>query len=331
MSETVSGEELEKINDYARKPLTEDKVFVFRVALCDNNIDRDGEKFSSGALRKLAKLFKGRTGIFDHDPKSSKQTARIFDTWVETLPEKTTTDGEVYRRLMAKAYMVRTASNSDLISEIQSGIKKEVSITCTMGEKLCSVCGEDMHKGGCDHEKGCEYGGRLCYHILDEPLEVYEWSFVAVPAQVQKMALKVWQQGETTMREILFRGKRIANGKWVQGYPCRYGWIGKEKDYIIPDYASALYTAEIDPETVGQYTGLTDMNGNKIFEGDIVVSDYIDYEDERGVIQWDSDIAKFIITFSTFTIDFDNVYGRELEIVGNVYDNPEHLERGNSI
>lgn len=143
MSETVSGEELEKINGYAREPLTEDKVFVFRVALCDNDIDRDGEKFSSGALEKLAELFKGRTGIFDHDPKSSKQTARIFDTWVETLPEKTTTDGEVYRRLMAKAYMVRTASNGDLISEIQGGIKKEVSVSCTMGKKLCSVCGAD--------------------------------------------------------------------------------------------------------------------------------------------------------------------------------------------
>lgn len=113
----------------------------------------------------------------------------------------------------------------------------------------------------------------------------------------------------------------------ADGYYLAYSG-GKEKDYIIPDYASALYTAEIDPETVGQYTGLTDTNGNKIFEGDIVVSDYIDYEDERGVIQWDSDIAKFIITFSTFTIDFDNVYGRELEIVGNVYDNPELLEAG---
>lgn len=88
MSETVSGEELEKINGYAREPLTEDKVFVFRVALCDNDIDRDGEKFSSGALEKLAELFNGRTGIFDHDPKSSKQTARIFDTWVETRLRK---------------------------------------------------------------------------------------------------------------------------------------------------------------------------------------------------------------------------------------------------
>ncbi|RGF94812.1 hypothetical protein DXA02_02835 [Ruminococcus sp. AM54-1NS] len=58
MSEKVSGEELEKINGYAREPLTEDKVFVFRVALCDNDIDRDGEKFSSGALEKLAELLR---------------------------------------------------------------------------------------------------------------------------------------------------------------------------------------------------------------------------------------------------------------------------------
>lgn len=133
------------------------------------------------------------------------------------------------------------------------------------------------------------------------------------------------RKGAITMRKILFRGKRTDNGEWVQGYPCRYGWIGKEKDYIIPDYASALYTAEIDPETVGQYTGLTDTNGNKIFEGDIV---WYDYEEERGIIQWDNDTARFIITCSTFTVDFDNVYGCELEIVGNVYDDPELLKGG---
>ena len=198
MSETVSGEELEKINGYAREPLTEDKVFVFRVALCDNDIDRDGEKFSSGALEKLAELFKGRTGIFDHDPKSEKQSARIFDTWVETLPEKVTADGEVYRRLMAKAYMVRTGSNGDLISEIQGGIKKEVSVSCTVKKKLCSVCGADMYENSCGHEKGREYGGKLCYHVLDEPLDAYEWSFVAVPAQVNAGVTKRFSLRETS-------------------------------------------------------------------------------------------------------------------------------------
>ena len=127
------------------------------------------------------------------------------------------------------------------------------------------------------------------------------------------------------MREILFRCKRTDNGEWVQGYICRYGWIGKEKDYIIPDYASALYTAEIDPETVGQYTGLTDMNGRKIFEGDTV---WNSYDEDYGKVEWDNDMAKFIITFPTFTVDFANVYGEELEIVGNVYDNPELLKGG---
>lgn len=127
------------------------------------------------------------------------------------------------------------------------------------------------------------------------------------------------------MRKILFRGKRTDNGEWVQGYPCRYGWIGKEKDYIIPDYASVLYIAEIDPETIGQYTGIVDKYGMKIFEGDVV---RYDYEEERGIVQWDNDTARFIITCSTFTVDFDSVCGEELEIVGNVYDNPELLKGG---
>lgn len=138
------------------------------------------------------------------------------------------------------------------------------------------------------------------------------------------------------MREILFRGKRTDNGEWVSGYyVVRKRPYFKDKgvnlEHIIYDNMviedgnykqfvdTIMTTYVVDPKTIGQYTGVTDTNGRKIFEGDIVIFDYIDYEDERGVVQWDSDIAKFIITFSTFTIDFDNVYGRELEVVGNIH------------
>lgn len=125
------------------------------------------------------------------------------------------------------------------------------------------------------------------------------------------------------MREILFRGKRVDNGEWIQGYPCHYGWIGKEKDYIIPDYASALYTAEVDPETVGQYIGIEDENGRQICDGDIV---WCEADEEYGRVEWDKDTARFVVRFSTFIADFDNLYGDEIEIVGNAYDNPEMME-----
>lgn len=96
----------------------------------------------------------------------------------------------------------------------------------------------------------------------------------------------------------------------------------------IADIINEQPTADVQEARHGKWEATELMYENGCTRCSECKTDYIDYEDERGVIQWDSDIAKFIITFSTFTIDFDNVYGRELEIVGNVYDNPELLEAG---
>lgn len=179
----LTDEMLGKINRFTRKTLTADEVYAFPVILCDNEIDRDNERFSVEAIRKLAGLFIGKTGIFDHNPKGENQTARIFDTEVKTDLDRLTSYGEPYVCLTAKAYMIRTGKSADLIAEIEGGIKKEVSVSCSVNKQICSVCGADMKKAPCTHIKGAEYGGCACSVILDEPYDAYEWSFVAVPAQ----------------------------------------------------------------------------------------------------------------------------------------------------
>lgn len=181
-AQVVTEEQLTAINRLSRRPLTADEVFVFSVNLCDNEIDRDCERFPLASLEKLGELFLGMTGVFDHSPKAENQSARIFETRLETA-DSVNSVGEAYAVLKAWAYMVRCDKNADLILEIDAGIKKEVSVGCAVEQVLCSVCGEDQKAGGCSHRKGEIYGEQLCHHLLVNPTDAYEWSFVAVPAQ----------------------------------------------------------------------------------------------------------------------------------------------------
>lgn len=180
-SSVGSAGELAAINSFAKTELTDEEVYTFSVVLCDNEVDRDCERFSEKALEELAALFVGRTGIFDHEWKAANQTARIYRT--ELLREKGRLNslGEQYVALKGFAYMLRSEKNEELIAEIDAGIKKETSIGCAAARRCCSVCGAEG--GGCGHIKGREYGGSLCYHELSEITDAYEWSFVAVPAQ----------------------------------------------------------------------------------------------------------------------------------------------------
>ncbi len=127
------------------------------------------------------------------------------------------------------------------------------------------------------------------------------------------------------MREILFRGKRVDNGEWVEGSlivlddgECR---IATSCLQGYDDNLLDVCAYKVDPATVGQYTGLTDKNGKRIFEGDIV-----EYEDEYGKIVYSVHEARFMIYFDTWCTDFDHIYGSEVEVIGNIHDNPELLE-----
>lgn len=182
----VTEADLRAINKYALEPLKAEDVFTFKLALCDNEVDRDYERFSMKALEGLKKLFMGKTGIKDHRWSADNQVARIYATEVVAQSEKTTEAGEPYAQLVAYCYMVKTASNADLIAEIKGGIKKEVSVGCAMGRATCTICGKGY--GMCGHRKGQSYhkdGTRkeVCTAILDDPMDAYEFSFVAVPAQ----------------------------------------------------------------------------------------------------------------------------------------------------
>ncbi len=201
---TPLQDDFDKIRQFTRKEFTADELYIFSLILCNNDIDRDYEKFSVSALNELAKLFIGKTGIRDHSMKAADQTARIFDTWVEKLPNRKTADGEDFYVLRAKAYMVRSEENKSLITEIEAGIKKEVSVSCSMALSTCSVCGKSRKNSGCSHINGRKYGGKTCFSILSNAADAYEWSFVAVPAQREAGVTKSFniEKGDSDMTDI---------------------------------------------------------------------------------------------------------------------------------
>lgn len=125
------------------------------------------------------------------------------------------------------------------------------------------------------------------------------------------------------MREILFRGKRVDNGEWVEGYysPVNIPITGNMGHFIN---VGGYRAVEIDPETVSQFTGLCDKNGVKIFEGDIVHVKARSCSFTGCVIYWSEEARYACKTKSG--IRYAICARLEFEVVGNIYDNPEFKE-----
>ena len=126
------------------------------------------------------------------------------------------------------------------------------------------------------------------------------------------------------MREILFRGKCIKTGEWVEGFFIGLYDPKIKKDTIkrayIDDGTVYATVDEVIPKTVEQYTGLTDKNGIRIFEGDIAKVD-----DDIYVCFWND--CNYEFGFTNSKRDFAIAYAQEVEVIGNIHDNPELLEK----
>ena len=224
-----TAEELKAINLLSKRELSAQEVFKFDVLLCDNRVDRDFERFTSAALEALAGLFYGKTGIFDHNWSAAGQKARIFKTEVVYDSGEAAPGGEGYAYLKASAYMLREG-NGTLISEIEGGIKREVSVGCGVKPGICCICGEEHGGAKCAHIKGREYGGKICYAEIREATDAYEWSFVAVPAQRGAGVLKRFGNNPEHFGsgEELFKLAALGESylKGLRGEVVRLGLLG---------------------------------------------------------------------------------------------------------
>ncbi len=133
------------------------------------------------------------------------------------------------------------------------------------------------------------------------------------------------------MRENLFRGKKLGSGRWTEGdlltsatYPDR-AWITESKTFFDRQLDTIAFV-EVDHSTVGQYTGLTDENGVKIFEGDILSIPSEQIGDMKAVVYYDTKYAGFNMKPIT---DFHYAMMKDGTIIGNIHDNPE-LAKGGS-
>lgn len=258
--------DIDLINRYTLKVLKSEEVFAFNINLCDDQRDRDDERFSLRCLQKLATMFPGKPLIQDHEWSANNQQGRIYRTQVIQ-------DGNV-NRLRASIYMLRTPGAAETIAQIEGGVLKEVSVGVKCNKTICTICGKPMVRSWgrfakCenDHEKGKDYNGQICLGILEDPSDAYEVSFVAVPSQREAGVTK----GRAVHREMVpeeesFRrqafensiGCKIADEAWnailegkASGSEVAAAYRKREEEKAKPKYYSDIIPEDdLNPDNI---------------------------------------------------------------------------------
>lgn len=214
------NKDLELVNQHTVKPLTTDEVYMFKVVLCDNDVDRVNDKMTDDFLVEYAQASKGLTGLKDHDWESDNQLARLYDTEVVTDDNTLNKLGEPRKYVLGKAYTL--TKYQDYIDKINAGLLKESSVSFDSGGDTCSICGAVTTKGEDDvaicpngHVMGKTYEGKLCYNSINKLKDSYEWSLVAVPCQ-RNSGIKnknLDNGGMSIMKKSMFMLQKLLNSK----------------------------------------------------------------------------------------------------------------------
>ena len=240
--------DLELINKHTIKPLTSDEVYTFKVQICDNDVDRVGDKMTDNFLEQVADNITGVTGLKDHDWSVENQLARLYDAEVVTDDSKLTVLGEPRKYVLGKAYTL--SKYKDYIDSINAGLLKETSISFESEGDVCSICGEPMIKDDCDighckngHIAGHYYDSILCYNKIDKLEDILEWSLVAVPCQ----------------RNAGIKNKSIIGGNNIM----------KKAEYLIRQFMSSKAYEKADDDDKATLNEATESEDVELSEEDI--------------------------------------------------------------
>lgn len=328
--------DMAEINIFSKKELQKDDVYVFSMVLCDNEVDRDLEQFPSDSLNVFANLFVGKPLILDHKHTTDKQIGRIFKTLVEPVESLYNSVNEPYYVLTAQAYIVRNEEFNPIIEKIETGILKEISVATSVNESICSICGDDYWD--CNHEKGIEYGQKMCYAKLVNPIDAFEASIVTIPAQPLARITKQFGKDKKEGLKLIYNKKLLNYGVTEKDF-ANLNTEGEvdalELINLLDSFSYELSQKSVKFEDICDSTGISEKEIDKDYvikllkeakESQEVVKKYNQLkaaaEEEalkNGVKAYGEDFKqeKWKKIFKTFDIDEINDQSKEWEILAN--------------
>lgn len=171
--------DIELINKFSHKQYTKDEVYVFTVKLLTNDIDSDYERFTKEALIQIGEQSIG--GIIICSIINKTMQGKIIETWLEKNEGQFTSDNYQLYTLKAKAFIPICEENEKIIEYIDNNKLIEISdycsISCWVNKMECSMCGENLIEGQCNHIAGKVYDGKICVHNLMDVNDIYEYAF----------------------------------------------------------------------------------------------------------------------------------------------------------